>query len=163
MDQLNAPSPLRASFYKDPDGKRDLVEINIVGDPNTVIQKVTPDHISQFPREWEAYQARLDRNDEPEVYGTSLLEVPGIDRVAAAKLRMFEVRSAEELAGLDEAAAKRLGLGGLTFWKAAKNLIKLKQLEKMQAVLDAHDKPDEPVTPPVPRRGRPPKQIEETA
>lgn len=162
MDQLNTPSPLRASFYKDPDGKRDLVEIRVVGDPNTIVQKVTPDHISQFPREWEAYQARLHRDEEPEVYGTSLLEIPGVDRVAAARLKMFDVRSVEELAALDEAAVKRLGLGGLTFWKSAKMLLKAKQAEKLEALMAKHDEP-EPVAAPAPRRGRPPKTTEDAA
>lgn len=162
MDTLNTPSPLRAAFYKDPDGKRDLVEIRIVGDPNSIIQKVTPDHVSQFPREWEAYQRRLAEHQEEVVEGTSLLEVPGIDRVAASRLKMFEVRTAEELAALDEAQAKALGLGGLTFWKAAKLLMQAKKADKLEAVLAAHDKKDEPEAPPQVRRGRPPKQIEET-
>ena len=89
--------------------------------------------------------------------------MPGVDRNAAATLKMHGVRTAEELAALDEAQAKALGLGGLTFWKAAKNLIKLRRLEKMEAIMAAHDKKDEPETPPAPRRGRPPKNTEEAA
>jgi hypothetical protein len=163
MDFLNAPSPLRAEFFKDVDGQRDMVELKIVGDPNTVIKKVTPELAGQFPREWEAYQKRIGDHQEEVVEGTSLLEVPGVDRNAAATLKMHKVRTAEELAALDEAQAKALGLGGLTFWKAAKNLIKLRRLEKMEAVLAAHDKPEEAEPTPTPRRGRPPKQIiEET-
>lgn len=158
MDFLNVPSPLRATFYKDPDGKRDLIEIRVVGDTNSIIHKVKPEHVEQFPREWEAYQLRQQREPEPEVNGTSLLEVPGIDRNAAAKLKMFHVRTAEELAALDEAQARALGMSGLTFWNAAKNLVKLRRLEKMQAVLDAHEtKADEPEPAQAPRRGRPPK------
>lgn len=153
MEFLNTPSPLRVTFFKHADGQRDMAEIKIVGDPNSVIKKVTPEVASQFPREWESY---MQRQDSVVVEGTPLIEVPGIDRNAAANLKMQGVRVAEELAALDEAQAKALGLGGITFWKAAKNLIKLKQLEAMQSVMEAHQAKvaadDEPK-----RRGRPPK------
>jgi hypothetical protein len=154
MDFLNKPSPLRATFYKDADGQRDLVEIRIVGDTNSLIQKVKPEHVDQFPNEWAAYQARQEREPEPETSGTSLLEVPGIDRVAAAKLKMFQVRNAEELAALDEGQARALGMSGLTFWKSAKQLIKLKQLEKLQAVMETAPEPEKR------KPGRPPKTEE---
>lgn len=162
MDFLNTPSPLRAEFFKDADGQRDKVEIKIVGDPNSIIRKVTPEIVAQFPHEWEQYQKRQQTMPEPEAFGTSLLEVPGIDRNAAATLKMHGVRSVEELAALDEGKARSLGMSGLTFWKAANNLIKLRRLEKMEALLAAQDKPAEAETP-APRRGRPPKNTEEAA
>lgn len=157
MDFLNTPSPLRATFFKDADGQRDKVEIKVVGDPNTIIQKVTPEIVAQFPHEWEQYQARQERDPEPETYGTSLLEVPGIDRNAAATLKMHGVRNVEELAGLDEAKARSLGMSGLTFWKSANNLLKLRHLEKLQAVMDAHEAKAEPEKR---KPGRPPKTEE---
>jgi len=158
MQFLNTPSPMRVTFFKSEDGQRDMAEIKIVGDPNSMIKKVTPDIAGKFPREWEAYQSQ---HSDVMVEGTPLTEVPGIDRNAAANLKMQGVRVAEELAGLDEAQAKALGLGGITFWKAAKNLIKLKQLEAMQAVMDAHQaKAVEEEAPK--RRGRPPKAEAET-
>lgn len=153
MEFLNTPSPLRVTFFKSVDGQRDMAEIKIVGDPNTVVKRVTPDVAAKFPREWESYQ---NSHDAVVIPGTPLTEVPGIDRNAAANLKMQGVRVAEELAALDEAQAKALGLGGITFWKAAKNLIRLKQLEAMQSVMDAHQAKvaadEEPK-----RRGRPPK------
>lgn len=151
MEFLNTPSPIRAEFFKDVDGQRDMVELKIVGDPNTLIKKVTPEIAGRFPREWESYQAK---NEVIHVDGTSLLEVPGVDRNAAATLRMHGVRTAEELAALDEAQARALGLGGLTFWKAAKNLIKLQRLEKMEALLEAAPEPEKR------KPGRPPKTEE---
>jgi hypothetical protein len=154
MDFLDKPSPLRASFYKDVDGQRDMIEIRIVGDPNTIIHKVKPEHVEQFPNEWNAYLKRQEREPEPEVEGTSLLDVPGIDRVAAAKLKMFQVRTAEELAALDEAQAKALGLGGITFWKAAKLLLRAQNAEKLQAMLEAAPEPEKR------KPGRPPKTEE---
>jgi hypothetical protein len=116
---------------------------------------VTPDVAAKFPREWESYQSS---NESIAIPGTPLTEVPGVDRNAAANLKMQGVRVAEELAALDEAHAKALGLGGITFWKAAKNLIKLKQLEAMQSVMEAHQaKVAAPVEDEPKRRGRPPK------
>lgn len=141
MEFLNTPSPLRAEFFKDVDGHRDMVELKIVGDPNTLIKKVTPELAGQFPREWEAYQKK--HQNEPEtVTGTPIMDVPGVDRNAAATLKMHGIRNAEELAALDEAQARNLGLGGLTFWKAAKLLIKAQQVEKLQALMDAAPEPE---------------------
>lgn len=142
---------LRANFFKDVDGKQDLVEIVIIGDPNTLIKKVTPDHVRRFSREWEAFQAG---QTEVHVEGIPLTEVPGIDRSAALALKLKGVRTAEELAALDEAAATGLGMNMRTFVNSAKNLVKLRNLEKMQAVeekLKAIDTEEKP------RRGRPPR------
>jgi hypothetical protein len=142
------PSKVRAKFFQGEAG-RDYVEITILGDPNTVIRKVSHADTVRFQRDWEAYKAN---SGELPVEGTPLIEVPGIDKNAEVGLRLKGVRTAEELAGLDEAAAKSLGMGGITFWNGAKNLIKLRQLEAMQAlVADA------------PRRGRPPKAETEAA
>lgn len=121
---------VRAKFFKGETG-RDYVEISIISDPNTVIRKVGPEDTIRFSREWEAYSAN---GGEVEVVGTPLTDVPGIDRNVALGYRLKGVRTAEELAALDEAAAKGLGMGGLTFWNGAKNLIRLRELEALQAL-----------------------------
>ena len=142
---------LRANFFKDVDGKQDLVEIVIIGDPNTLIKKVTTDHVKRFSREWEAYQSG---QTEVHVEGIPLTDVPGIDRSAALGLKLKGVRTAEELAALDEGAATGLGMNMRTFVNAAKNLVKLREYERLQAVeeklkaLETEDKP---------RRVRPPR------
>lgn len=143
----NLPSKVRAKFFKGESG-RDYVEISIVGDPNTVIRKVSPADTVNYAREWESYSTNAG---ELPIEGTPLTDVPGVDNNAALGLRLKGVRTAEELAGLDEAAAKSLGMGGLTFWNGAKNLIRLRELEAMQAAMEA-----------APRRGRPPKDRTET-
>jgi hypothetical protein len=134
MELTGNPNAIRAMFYHDEDRKRDMVELKIVGDPNTVKMKVTPELAAQYPRDWENFQK--GRGEQTIVEGTALSEVPGVDRDAAIRLRIQGVRTAEELAGLDEGQAKALGLGGLTFWKAAKQLIKLRELEALQAVVE---------------------------
>jgi hypothetical protein len=154
--QLADTAKLRANFFKDVDGKQDLVEIVIIGDPNTLIKKVSPDHVRTFPREWEAYQSG---QTEIKIDGTPLTEVPGVDRNLALALKLKGVRTAEELAALDEAAATGLGMNMRTFVSTAKNFVKLKAYEKQEAAQAAmlaaavveEDKP---------RRGRPPKAVE---
>lgn len=155
--QLENTAKLRASFFKDADGKQDLVEIVIIGDPNTIVKKVAPEHVRTFPREWEAYQSG---QTEIKVEGTPLTEVPGVDRNLALALKLKGVRTAEELAALDEAAATGLGMNMRTFVSSAKNLVKIKQYEKQeaaQAAMLAAVEEDKP------RRGRPPKAIEEAS
>jgi hypothetical protein len=149
--QLENTAKLRANFFKDVDGKQDLIEIVIIGDPNTLIKKVAPEHVKTFPREWEAYQSG---QTEIKVEGTPLTEVPGIDRNLALALKLKGVRTAEELAALDEAAATGLGMNMRTFVSSAKNLVKIKAYEKQeaaQAAMLAAVEEDKP------RRGRPPK------
>ena len=104
-----------------------------------------------FPREWEAYQSG---QTEIKIEGTPLTEVPGIDRNLALALKLKGVRTAEELAALDEAAATGLGMNMRTFVSSAKNLVKIKAYEKQeaaQAAMLAAVEEDKP------RRGRPPK------
>lgn len=151
-------SKLRANFFKDVDGKQDLVEIVVIGDPNTLIKKVTPEHVKRFPREWEAYQAG---STEVTVAGTPLTEVPGVDRNAALAMKLKGIRTAEELANLDEGAAVALGMNMRTFVKSAQNLVKLRKLEAAQALEEKLNalEADEP----KPRRGRPPRVETEVA
>ena len=155
--QLENTAKLRANFFKDVDGKQDLIEIVIIGDPNTLIKKVAPEHVKTFPREWEAYQSG---QTEIKIEGTPLTEVPGIDRNLALALKLKGVRTAEELAALDEAAATGLGMNMRTFVSSAKNLVKIKAYEKQeaaQAAMLAAVEEDKP------RRGRSPKPAEDVS
>jgi hypothetical protein len=125
-------SKLRVKFFKD--GDRDYAETTIIGDPNTLIEKVNEWHVKTFPREWEAYQRD---GGEIQVQGTPLTEVPGIDRNVALALKLKGVRVAEELAALDDGAAQGLGMGMQTFIKSAKLLMKAKAAEAQLEVLAA--------------------------
>jgi hypothetical protein len=136
---------LRAKFFRDEEANRDMIEIKIIGDPNTLIRKVSPQDVERWPNEWSGYQAG---KAEIEVKGTSLMEVPGIDKGRALAFKLQGVRTAEELAGLDEAAAKGLGLGTWTLVRVAKAFLAERRLEALEAM--AAD---------APKRGpgRPPK------
>ena len=124
-------SKVRAKFFKDDDGQhRDMVEISIIGDPNTLIRKVTPEDVQRFPRDWEAYQAG---EAEVVVVGTPLTDVPGIDKGVSLALELKGVRTAEELAALVEAATKGLGMGMTTFAQSARLLLKAKQYDALEA------------------------------
>jgi predicted RecB family nuclease len=68
--------------------------------------------------------------------------VPGIDKDKAMQLKLKGVRTAEELAALDDAACNAVGMGTLTFRKIARLLLQTKKLEAEAE---------------MPRRGRPPK------
>jgi hypothetical protein len=129
----------RAKFFKDEVTGRPMVHIHAIGDPCDIIQKVEPRHIQRWPAEWKAFE---DGQSEPEIVGTPLMEVPGIDKDKAMQLKLKGVRTAEELAALDDAACNAVGMGTLTFRKIARLLIQTKKLEAEAE---------------MPRRGRPPK------
>jgi hypothetical protein len=128
---MSTPTKLRAKFFKDDDTGLDMLEISWIGEGQTLIRKVTPEDVAKFPLEWQAHE---NGKGEVEIKGTSLLEVPGIDKGMAMALRLKGVRTAEELAGLDEASAKSLGMGVFTFGKAARNLLAAKRLEALEAL-----------------------------
>ncbi len=136
---------LRAKFFRDDEANRDMVEIRIIGDPNSLIRKVTPQDVERWPNEWNGYQAG---KSELEVKGTPLMDVPGLDKGRAMSLKLQGVRTAEELAGLDEAAAKGLGLGTWTLVRVAKAFLAERRLEALEALTE-----DAPKRGP----GRPPK------
>jgi hypothetical protein len=129
----------RAKFFKDEVTGRPMVHIHAIGDPCDIIQKVEPRHIQRWPAEWKAFE---DGQSEPEIVGTPLMEVPGIDKDKAMQLKLKGVRTAEELAALDDAACNAVGMGTLTFRKIARLLLQTKKLEAEAE---------------MPRRGRPPK------
>ena len=134
---------VRARFFKHE--KRDMVEISIIGDPNTVVRRVKPEDTHRFKMDWEAYESG---KGEVEVPGTPLTEVPGVDTNQALAYKLRGVRVAEELAALDDAACRGIGMGALTHRNAAQNLLKAKQFDAMQKQMD-----DKPKRGP----GRPPK------
>jgi hypothetical protein len=132
---------VRARFFKD--GAFNMVEISIIGDPNTIIRKVRPEDTQRFSADWNAFESGQGEIDPG---GTPLTDVPGIDRSLALAFKLKGIRNAEELAALDEAAARALGMGGVTTWQTAKLLMQARQAEQIQTAV---------------RRGRPPKaQIE---
>lgn len=131
---------VRAHFFKD-DRNRDMVELKIVGDPNTLIRKVIPTDLQEWPGEWAAYQGGQDSID---VGGTPLTEVPGITRDLATAYRLKGVRNAEELAALDDAAVKSLGMQGLAFRRTAQLLIKEKEADALKALTEVKRGPGRP-------------------
>jgi hypothetical protein len=136
----------RATFFKDEVTGRPRVLIKAIGDPNSIIQKVEPRHIERFPNEWKAFEAGMS---EPEIVGTPLMEVPGVNKDVALQMKLKGVRTAEELAALDDAACNAVGMGTLTFRKIARLLLQTKKLEAEAEMM--------------PRRGRPPKTESEPA
>lgn len=119
---------VRAKFFAD--GDRDYVELSAVGDSCTHIRKVQPNDLARFPAEWAAYKA----NTEVDVGGTPLTDVPGITRDLAIAYKLKAVRNAEELAALDDIATRALGMQGLAFRAAAKNMLDARELAEMKAV-----------------------------
>lgn len=119
---------IRAMFFKD--GAFDCIEIKIVGDPNTVVRKARPEDIERFAAEWAAYNRGAETVD---VGGTPLTEVPGITAHMAAGYRLKGVRNVEELAALDDAATRSLGMNSIQFRKAAQLLLAAQELEELKA------------------------------
>lgn len=124
----------RARFFETEDEpKRTLVEISVIGDDKeTSIQKVTPEHITKFHREWAAFEKKLDVVDYG---GTPLTDIPGVVGSVAAAYRARGVHNAEQLAELSDGNAMSLGAGAITARKAAQNLIAANEATALKAVI----------------------------
>lgn len=119
------PNVQRPTFFYD--GTRDMVEIvSITDNKATVIKKVTPEVVAQFPREWEAYKEKRPSTD---VGGTPLTDVPGLDRNMIMVLSLRGIRNAEELAALPDSMCLQIGLGTLNAARTARLLIKANAMD----------------------------------
>jgi hypothetical protein len=130
-------SNLRAEFTKSNNSV--WVTISIVGDPNIVERKATPEDQANFPREWEAFEAG---QSEPDPEGTALTEIPGIGADVIRAYRFKKVRTVEELAALDDGAVKGLGiLAAIDHRTHARTLLKAREADALKALLaDAEPK-----------------------
>ena len=73
-------SNVRAMFYNE--NKVDYVEISIIGDPSTVVRKVTEQDKQRFKSDWDGYK----KAEEVVVEGMPLTDVKGIGPQLAKKL-----------------------------------------------------------------------------
>lgn len=111
---------LRAKFSSV--GGVDWIEISNLGDKYSILKrKVRPGDAQQFPQAWAAFK---EGRAQDQADGTPLEEVDGVTPDLAAKYRAKKVRTAEELAGLSDAAVRGLGImGAQGHRKAAQALI----------------------------------------
>ena len=117
--------PQVARFFRE--GERDFVEISYVGAKDTVIRKVTPEHMARFRNEWDAY---CDGRPMTRRTGTPLTDVPGVDEKREEYYVHRNIHTADELAVLSDAQCQAVGHGTLTHRQAARQLISMRQMER---------------------------------
>lgn len=100
-------------FFKSPNGV-DFVEISFIGSKDTIVQKVTPEHMAKFRDAWNSY---CDGTPMSLRKGTPLTDL--ITEQLAKSLIDRNVHTLEELAVLNDAQCQGLGHGILTLRKSA--------------------------------------------
>lgn len=130
LPEVNALTQ-HAKFYRE--GERDFVEISFTGVKDTVIQKVVPAHMAQFPEAWASY---CDGTPMKQRMGTPLTDIEGVDTSRAELYISRNVHNAEELAALHDGQCQALGHGTLTLRKAARELIELRKLKEQERSRD---------------------------
>ena len=116
-------SNLRATFYKSEEGI-DLVELKIIGDPNSVIYKVSAkseEFKKDFPKEWAAFYK--DKNPVKTIKTTNLNVLQTMNPRKIDALKLEGVVSVEQLAELSDGACHGLGKGTLDYRKDAKEFL----------------------------------------
>ena len=126
----------RITIYRDPTNKFDLVEIKLIGDPNTVIYKMKDkeEQIKQeFPNEYNAYykSKKPVKNTKKE---TPLTKLKSLNINKKKFFEMEGINSVEQLAGLSDVDCHGLGKYVLDHRKEAK-----------QFLAGEHTKPQQPV------------------
>lgn len=119
----------RARFYRQ--GDRDYVEISFVGQKDTVIRRVGPEHMARFKPEWDAYcdGRPLDRRK-----GTPLTDL--LNEQRAEQFVVRNIHNLEELAALDDMQCQGLGHGTLTDRQHARQLIVRRKLDEQAKMQD---------------------------
>lgn len=110
-------SDVRAEFFED--NGQTWLKAKIVGDPNTLIRKAKAEDAERWPMEWQAHQEQRD----VDVGGTPLEDVPMLNKDIILHLKVKGIRNAEELAGMSDMAAGRVGMGAIDWRKAAQNML----------------------------------------
>jgi hypothetical protein len=132
IPQTVKTSNLRPEFYRREDGTL-MIRVANLASKDVYEAKAQPEHSKQFPDAFEAFERG---KSEPDVGGTPLTDVPGINKDVARAYRTKGVRNAEELAALSDAACSAMGHGVLTARKSAINLLKANQADALQKQLD---------------------------
>ena len=125
-------SNVRANFYNE--NKVDYIEISIIGDPSTVVRKVTEEDKQRFESDWKGYK----KSEEVLIKGMPLTDVKGIGPQLAKKLENNGIRTAEELADTpDGALPLAVGMGGMTIRKEAQSMLNNKKQQALDRIVGA--------------------------
>lgn len=119
-----------------PAGSKDVIEREVTSWFRAKEQEVSE---GRFPEEWlETYRRRYEawkRNEEIPENGTSLKNWPLLSPAQLATLLAINLRTVEDVAGANEEAIRRLGMGGRALVEKAKSFLDAK----------AHSAPSEKV------------------
>ena len=125
---------LRVNIFKSEDGKQDLVEFKLIGDPNTVIYKMTEKEEQikkEFPAEYNAYY----KTKKPIPKATPISKLKTINK---SKIKFFDLEgicSIEQLADLSDGACHGLGKDVLDCRKQARNYLSQEHDIKPQQIV----------------------------
>lgn len=118
----------KAKFFKQ--GDKDLIEVSFVGEKDTVVRRVTPEHMATFREEWNAY---CDGSPLKRRTGTPLTDIQGMSDELAEKYIFANLHTAEEFAALSDGQCQSLGHGTLTLRQKARDMLGVRKMKDMEA------------------------------
>jgi hypothetical protein len=125
---------VRIQIYKDEEKGYDLVEKKLIGDPNTVIYKMSQveEEIKRdFPEEYNNYY----KKKKVELKGTSLSKLKMLNKNKRTFFEIEGITTIEQLSDLSDGACHGLGKDVLDCRKAAKEfLAKMNNTKPVQVV-----------------------------
>jgi hypothetical protein len=116
----HASSQAGRPIYED----REFVRIHVVGDRGSqAYEPVNDEHKTRWPTEYAAFKAGLELPPT----GTPLATWPNpmMTKAQVAMLATFNIRTVEDLAGLDDAKLQKIGMGGREMKRAAETYLEV--------------------------------------
>ena len=177
-DIANGDEQLHVEFYiaKDIDPKWDgkpFVRIQVPGDKNNIMeQPVREDHKQRFPRQWLYFQMKQNEGNA-EAIGTPLSKwhedaKQDINKAQIEELQIARFQTVEQVAGASDAQMQKFGMGGVGLRERAKAYLARKnrsetaeELENTKKQLAELQEQMAALMADKPRRGRPPKELQE--
>jgi hypothetical protein len=111
----------------------EYIEIGFIGNKDTVVHKVTPEHMTRFRAAWDAY---CDGKPMAKRAGTPLTDIAEINPELAEAFIRSNVHNLEEVCVLTDHHCQALGHGVLTIRKKAIQYIAVKQSQDKQSAKD---------------------------
>ncbi len=115
----------------------EMVSILIPGDRRTeVVERVKNEHRERWPRQYEAFK----KGQEAPAEGYPLAEWPPMTPSAVANMKVLNIRTVEQLAGVGDSALQNLGPGGFELRKKAQAWLQATKDQAPIAELEAREK-----------------------
>lgn len=113
--------------------QRELVQFIMPGNPNAPVERVAPEHVERWPKQYEAFKKGVEITTD----GTPLEMWPILNRAQVLNMKALGLHSIEQCAAMSDLAVQKVGMGGHKIRELAKAYLdEADQMATTTAALD---------------------------